>query len=581
VRGVAWAVALLIEAHNQVWASLLQAARQRREERERMDRARAQLCEQLGLASWEQVRAAAGRPVGAHLQYPPVAGKFLTSAIVTARFALYDDVSQMFGVRTQGDKLQQAEDSLWGSTRSVLSSGLHCPTTGTLLGVSFLMDYSFTTMAADQIAAADKALSGILRAAWTIAQSAGAWWPFEHVAVLSDRPAELHLNEQGQLHRAGGPAAVYRDGWRAFAWAGKAMPERWILEPASIARGELKHLDASFRAHVAERVGPATARPARKPKPSTIFSGKLPIDGAERLEKLREQAGGRLVFFERYTAGEHEKVWTELVALGAGVRQDPQAPDALAVAYETMRRVAVNIRTVIDRLNAMSYRFRTDAAAADEWVERADRAASIDVDRFEGLAKLSPVLSLFEAVKRARDMLAGQVSRAKQRPRDESVRAHVPPHSNVQKTLASFERRVGILPISLRAFYEIVGAVNLLGRHTNLAPPDGTVAPDPLLVYGVEDALANAESEDDDDEQSRVVIAPDDLHKADTSGGDPYEIMVPEPRADGELLNERHHLLFVDYLRLAFRFGGFPGYEGIDTGVPAEIETLRTGLLDF
>ena len=49
------------------------------------------------------------------------------------------------------------------------------------------------------------------------------------------------------------------------------------------------------------------------------------------------------------------------------------------------------------------------------------------------------------------------------------------------------------------------------------------------------------------------------LHKADTSGGDPYQVAVPDLRADGELLNERHRLFFVDYLRLCFSFGGFPG----------------------
>jgi len=46
------------------------------------------------------------------------------------------------------------------------------------------------------------------------------------------------------------------------------------------------------------------------------------------------------------------------------------------------------------------------------------------------------------------------------------------------------------------------------------------------------------------------------------------------------VLNERHDLLFVDYLRLCFRFGGFPGYEG-QTDVPPEIDRLRDGLLEF
>jgi len=55
---------------------------------------------------------------------------------------------------------------------------------------------------------------------------------------------------------------------------------------------------------------------------------------------------------------------------------------------------------------------------------------------------------------------------------------------------------------------------------------------------------------------------------------------VPDPAADARVLNERHHLLFVDYLRLCFRFGGFPGYEGQIT-VPAEIDRLRSGLREF
>jgi len=56
---------------------------------------------------------------------------------------------------------------------------------------------------------------------------------------------------------------------------------------------------------------------------------------------------------------------------------------------------------------------------------------------------------------------------------------------------------------------------------------------------------------------------------------------VPDLRADGELLNERHQLLFVEYLRLCFRFGGFPGFDGIGRSVPPEIDALREGLLAF
>jgi hypothetical protein len=43
---------------------------------------------------------------------------------------------------------------------------------------------------------------------------------------------------------------------------------------------------------------------------------------------------------------------------------------------------------------------------------------------------------------------------------------------------------------------------------------------------------------------------------------------------------ERHDLYLVGYLRLALRFGGFPGYDGIDP-LPAELASLTAGLVPF
>ena len=112
---------------------------------------------------------------------------------------------------------------------------------------------------------------------------------------------------------------------------------------------------------------------------------------------------------------------------------------------------------------------------------------------------------------------------------------------------------------------------------------DGAVATDPLVVYGLDEGIVELDEEADDEDDptpTAVTIAPDDLHKANTSGGDAYEISIPDLRADGELLNERHSLLFVDYLRLSFRFGGFPGYDGA-ADVPADISVVKSGLLEF
>jgi len=85
----------------------------------------------------------------------------------------------------------------------------------------------------------------------------------------------------------------------------------------------------------------------------------------------------------------------------------------------------------------------------------------------------------------------------------------------------------------------------------------------------------------DDDDRDGVTIAPDDLHKENVSGGDPYLIALPDGRADAIVLNARHNLPFVDYLRLCCRLGGFPGYDGVDRGVQAELDQLRAGLVEF
>jgi hypothetical protein len=211
-------------------------------------------------------------------------------------------------------------------------------------------------------------------------------------------------------------------------------------------------------------------------------------------------------------------VWADLVALGADVRADPHAADAVAVAYETMRRVDANVRTVVQRLTAMQYTFTADPAG------------------------------------------------------------HRAPAPTVRKEIAGFEKQFGAMPLSLRAFYEVVGEVNLIGHHPILDPENNAVATDPLVVYAFDEGAV--EYDDDEDTPSAITIAPDDLHKANTSGGAPYEMAVPDLRADAAVLNERHDLFFVDYLRLCFRFGGFPGYEG-QADVPSVLATLGADLLAF
>jgi len=579
-----WAVALLLRSHSAIWRQTLESTERSSSGRESLARASEDVCRQVGASSWDAAVTAVGRPLGQHWVQPDFSQgfpKLLQTPIISARMQLYEnDTAELFALLPESDDLVRAENHFAIGSKALLATQVEWQTTGPIRTSSFLADYSFSKMAADESQAAGRSVPKVLAAAWSVARSAGLWWPFSHAAVLADRPAEIYYDERLLLHRADSPAAVFRDATKLYAWHGMSMREQWILDPGSIPSRELKHLPSDFRKYVEARFGKAMPA-SRKAKTSSIFKAELPTDPALRLQRLREHASGSLPFFERYMAGDHTRVWSDLVGLGAAVREDPNAVDALAVAYETMRRVERNVRTVVERLLKMNYEFRTPGMALDAWTERAESLTSIDPTKMimgnANSPHLQKLLSLFSV---GRERLANQVAAAKRTPRDLTIRAHVPPSGQVRKQVARLEKIVGSLPLSLRAFYEVVGAVDWIGTHPSLAPDSSDICPDPLVVFSIEDTLEEGEQGMEEGD-AFVTIAPDDLHKADTSGGDPYQIAVPDPRADGELLNERHQLFFVDYLRLCFRFGGFPGYEGIDRGVPAEIEALAEGLLDF
>jgi uncharacterized protein DUF6745 len=74
-----------------------------------------------------------------------------------------------------------------------------------------------------------------------VAAQAGWWWPYKNLAIVTQRPAELHREESGRLHRADGPALAYPGGFVLHAWRGMPMPADFIaslgnLSPARIAQ---------------------------------------------------------------------------------------------------------------------------------------------------------------------------------------------------------------------------------------------------------------------------------------------------------------------------------------------------------
>ena len=238
-------------------------------------------------------------------------------------------------------------------------------------------------------------------------------------------------------------------------------------------------------------------------------------------------------YLERYLTGEYEQVWNELQALGPAVREQPNYSEAWEVAVETMRRVRRNCERLVTKLGAMGYVFGTYP------------------DGSRGYYSEGPL---------------------------------VPPSAATHADVADLEKQVGHIPLSLAAFWQEVGSVDFVGMNSSW--PRGL---DPLVVYppaGAISDLDNWESlledgEVDESEQFEAGLAPDDLHKDNISGGDAYAAALPDPAADFVLLNERHSLLFVSYLRLAIlQWGGFPGLD--DQSVRfAPLEDLVAGLEPF
>ncbi|MEK9521718.1 hypothetical protein MIU24_20350 [Streptomyces venezuelae] len=67
-----------------------------------------------------------------------------------------------------------------------------------------------------------------------VAVHAGWWWPFEHVAVVCERPVELHRDEAGRLDRGDGPALAFADGFALYAWRGMTVPADFLAGLAGL-----------------------------------------------------------------------------------------------------------------------------------------------------------------------------------------------------------------------------------------------------------------------------------------------------------------------------------------------------------
>jgi len=302
-------------------------------------------------------------------------------------------------------------------------------------------------------------------------------------------------------------------------------------------------------------------------------------------------------FLERYQAGDRVAVWDELVALGEGVRHKLYYADAVAVAAETMRRARHNVELLIQRLAEAGYRFipPEDDYALDKGytpglLEKqiaAGQAAALQAQSEEAarriqerVARLAAMIDEQQAALAARQ---AKVAEALKKPPLENPDVFDPPNAKTAAWLKKIEKAAGgPMPISLRAWYEQVGGVSLNGSHPEINPresPEPWYPADPLMVTPLRDLVEMLDIIPGEDGGIGLLIAPDYLMKANTSGSDPYTIAVPNACADARLAEEWHKTTFVKYLRIAFQWGGFPGWMRNKKRPREALAKLAEGLL--
>ena len=72
-----------------------------------------------------------------------------------------------------------------------------------------------------------------------LARSAGPWWALDGLAIVSERPSEIHLDDRGRLHGTDGPAVAWADGTSLWAWHGVQVEPHVITEPGTITVDEI------------------------------------------------------------------------------------------------------------------------------------------------------------------------------------------------------------------------------------------------------------------------------------------------------------------------------------------------------
>ncbi|MGZ3680003.1 MAG: hypothetical protein ACXWQR_15850 [Ktedonobacterales bacterium] len=272
-------------------------------------------------------------------------------------------------------------------------------------------------------------------------------------------------------------------------------------------------------------------------------------------------------YLNRYLQGEHEAVWDELHTLGAEIYNPSLYGDTLGVARETMRRVRANIEMLILRLAQTGFVFGYDHLLL-QTVAHPLSGRKADCEQYmEALRWSREQPPLFLPAR------MGEQGRTETREAmdweglegvlEELLEAY-DIYPDMPKHFREVESMIGRLPLSLRVWYEEVGAVNFYGYHprwSDYVDMGATMTyGDPLQLCVLDDAhMAHLRERHQRGQLHAFEFAPDPYFKDYTAGSSTPFSILPSDAIDGELTSYPSRPTFVHYLRLCMRWAGFPG----------------------
>jgi hypothetical protein len=207
--------------------------------------------ENLGIYLWRYLRTLTGQPIYKQLrETTESAAKLALAGKVAPEAAdeIYHDLVQPIHQQTYSfvaEPMKQQVPAMAGAlaNRQTWHCGLGLQDSGWLSYYDFLSRLKIDDC---------PTLDGFKK----LAHSAGWWWPFEHVCILTEKPISLKRDNRFRLHSEDAMAMNFSDGWGIYAWHGVLVPPYVVLLPEPLTFDLIeREPNAEIRRVLIERYG--------------------------------------------------------------------------------------------------------------------------------------------------------------------------------------------------------------------------------------------------------------------------------------------------------------------------------------